>query len=159
MRVIACLLLAASLFGTAALAEEVAGVYTVPLADESLAPFGSFPVRATLTQYAPGLRSLVFSLPAVLVGEEQRFSLSEKEPETGLWEGPGVSGFCQERGAAMSCRVRFSDLAVSDDALRESISAFAASPAERAARHLVARQFGSEPIGILEYQIPSSVGP
>jgi len=131
----------------------VMGEYRVPVREE-LKPFATFSSHLTEIDNPKDPKRFVFQLPPELVGT--LLSVTMNRESDGKWAGPNASADCKNENQAWVCQVQFKNLPIDSEAVRSFITNKFPDLREASARLEVAREFSTEPIGILSYRYLSS---
>jgi hypothetical protein len=128
--------------------------YEVPVPAE-LAAYARYTIDSVQWRERSGERRLEYSLPADLVGVEQRIQFSGRASETSPWSLRGDklgTAECEQTGDEVVCRETLSGLRVDVAAVEARVDAGELDPG----RLDVARVFESDPIGILRFSASAS---
>ena len=134
-------------------------IYSVPMANSSLAQAAEFPTRSDQNVYgAPDTTGkLRFALPEELTGLQTDFEIIRQA--NGLWAGAGtdgsrINGDCaREDKKWFSCKVDFSGLKIDQPSRDQILGARFGRGFDFDQRLQVARIFEGQPIGVIKLRI------
>lgn len=144
------LTLALLLSALASEARSIRGYYEVPVDDPALQAFNRFSIEFPEESYDAESMTFEFSLPPELTGHSDPLRLQKVGD---AWNLTGGRTECLQGRRTITCDMRFENLRIDTDAAIRRIEQIARSPFEREALISIARRFGTEPIGILHYEV------
>jgi hypothetical protein len=151
-------ILTSFLITASAFATEYQATYTVPV-EAALQPVSTFSLSQLTYENISGEVVLQYQLPVQLTGLPSRtVTFTGPANQTGPYvalSGPNGAANCNAAPGAtsngFSCSMRMGQLQIDPASVSQVLKASSATPQELNARMQVAAQFGSDPIGVVQY--------
>lgn len=152
---------ALALFAVDQASAALMGVYSVPVQDEKLKPYATFPSHAIEVKKSGDQVAIEYYLPGELVGTytEINFEGTVKSDGSAELTNPEGTMTCASLKAPFTCKMKYSNLKIDPQAVEKYLKTVSKSPEEFKARMIVAGGFGSDPVGILDVNEVASSEP
>jgi hypothetical protein len=129
--------------------------YSVPVSP-ALQPFATYPIAPPQVTSSASEVVVTYQLPAELVGRNSPPIIFRGQATTYgtnhfLLSGANGHADCEKLAASTRCQVAFQNLHVDFASAAEQIKMSSLSSTEISARMQIARSFGGDPVGVLEY--------
>ena len=133
---------------------RLAGTYNVPVQEETLRPFSTFPIRVKLRSNDKH-STLNYELPMEISGRNIELEFQIETSEFGYrLTGPLGIGECNKKFSQVICKMEYNkDLNINLNEVNQYLKSTGSIPNELEQRQTVAQLFSVDPIGILSFEM------